>query len=325
MVPLIRIIFINCLMPHLYSHKKGFSILEVSIGIAVIAILGSVFISALRITNISTAGQIYSEFSMYRDAIRSYWVRYGMYPGLSGSDVLNRQPYAFCVTDQAINELKAYRRYEAGACMFKELAILGMIPAGLVDIESSLNRSLGSGLPAVARSSDKAWFMITICRECFRGGTSFFSSYPLEQLSKTVDAANTYRGSHALNIAVARSGAVYDTGIFSNTLTGSLNPSNSYQSDLAALPVRISQIIDSKFDDGFPYSGLIFAGRNVSGVASGSSATAGCTLLTDTFSLDASYLPNATYNKRSNDKCIVSFVLEESVLPRFRSLVNGSK
>lgn len=310
-------------------NKVAFTILELSIVIASISgIMGAVVIASALMES-SKMNIIYMDGETYKLAINNFFIEHNCLPGDCSRDYIKKvMPGDFAVnvsqTDPsfrycsssvskigttAINNPNVFFDHHKTTCAFWEMAAGGFISPGSVkysnpEKQDGSRMKAGYDFPYVSKNKNLMWTLNTAITnvDMSASGLGSVTSRPSEIVEISPILAATFLRKHFLLLSDAK-----DSESF-----GPFISSAWPRSRLAGpLPSRIAEKLDTKFDDGYPYTGNIVSGRNGADSASNSAAnptTPACTILTGALAV-STVEKGATYNTHSSAKCITAFLI----------------
>lgn len=300
------------------NKKSGFSLVELSIVVVIISVLVTIILSTQVIITRAKINSIYNDVAGMRNAFLTFRVQQLCLPGECSAAYLQAQGFsssyyaaangtAGCAAGTSIYSFDGQIDTPTKrSCAFSQLQMQNYIN-GVTNSPVSTSASLaGSNLPFARFSLRAAWDL---------RASNTTGLYPIElsvnlgaSPPSTTSAAFIYSwiGTHALilrNAVYTSSSTLANDDIVSppsGTVNGMLSP-------------YMAGILDSKFDDGSPLTGIIISGVNngaTPSISSGLVPTRGCYGLSSggTFQTITGLEVYGSYkNIDLNDSCIVAF------------------
>lgn len=260
------------------NKEFGFTLVELSIVIAIIAVLVVSLSVGISIINQTRVTSIFRDASAYKKAIESFYDSYGCLAGdctYNDIKILLDKPASgslktTCATSSASMVLNTEKidTISKNSCLFWELAVSGFIDnwSGIPETLTPSVINAGRTNPFVRSLSDGIWYASTFNSpfkdHAFRGAS--------EEMTNALVIISDSSSSPASNA-------------------------------VGALDVKIARNIDIKFDDGSPNGGIWVSSRDDTSLSNGMVCVANKTLsLNASFTLPASP-SDLIYNPSDND------------------------
>ncbi len=319
-------------------RKAGVSLLELAIYVCVMAILLSTVLVSRSLIAAARSVKIWEHYRGFVEDIAIFQLEYKCLPGdCAAAQVLELLPYlpgynttgytgsSYCTTPTtpvvALSDTNktTYMALNTGmiestakrTCMMYELQAAGHLMNNELNSSAftavtvlGTNNSVGVAIPAVLSYRQAAWDYRIIATTAVSG----FQTLPvsLSNMASNATIANNPYNGYGISQLVLR-----DSVSSQDIISGA---GNAVKYGITA---SLSQKLDTKFDDGLPYSGVVIAGKQFSMIAD--TASVDCTNTTtaeNTFGAGGTGFLSSQYLTTNNitNGCLLSFVINNQSL-----------